>query len=147
MKDKKMRITISQCIGDLTNLLCNRCKTRNKCNECPVKGTLRMLGQALESSPDKVIGPLTVNLYKDMQADGLTEQQIAELAHMSGKELLNFKHNHGLFAKKLTTNDIREIRRLREEENLSLREISKRFDSNQGFISRIVNYKTYTKVK
>jgi len=66
---------------------------------------------------------------------------------MSGKELLNFKHKHGLFAKKLTTNDIREIRRLGEEENLSLREISKRFDSNQGVISRIVNYKTYTKVK
>ncbi|WP_368895598.1 hypothetical protein [Priestia megaterium] len=65
-----------------------------------------MLGQALESSLDKVIGPLTVNLYKDMQADGLTEQQIAELVHMSRKKLLNFKHKHRLFAKKLTTIDI-----------------------------------------
>lgn len=147
MKDKKMRIKVSQCVGDLTSLLCDRCKTRNKCDECPVKDTLRMLGAALENSPNKVIGPLTVEAYKDMQVDGLTDQKIADLANMSMKELLIFKRQNGLYSKKLTSEDIREIRRLREQEKLSLRVIGKRFDSSKVVISKIVNYETYKNVK
>lgn len=111
--DKKQRLQIINCIGDLIEDKCKPCEHHGKatnqtiCIGCEHGKELRRLGLMLESKhPVPVIKKkeeepmiLTVERFEELKAEGKSDKLIAKLFEMDHNAMYRFKKQHGLINK------------------------------------------------
>lgn len=104
MKNQKVRKTILQKINCLLDV-CETCPKNSstvspqiKCAGCSVYEDMKELGKRLEKGDYKMTLEMSVEEYKKLKNEGLTDKQIAEKKGVSKTHINSWKMKHGVRA-------------------------------------------------
>lgn len=104
MKNQKVRKTILQKINCLLDV-CETCPKNSstvspqiKCAGCSIYEDMKELGKRLEKGDYKMTLEMSVEEYKKLKNDGLTDKQIAEKKGVSKTHINSWKMKHGVRA-------------------------------------------------
>ncbi|AGY48282.1 DNA binding protein [Bacillus phage Pony] len=148
MLNREEKKNARSAVSGLMNVACARCTTPNECEGCPIQAAMQSMYCLIEGKESwkKATAGITERRYRKLRAQGFHDADIAEIYGITPKQLLDFKRKEGMIATHLTDEDIRELRRLRNEEKWKYQDIAEKYGITPTYASEVARGKRFPEV-